>query len=271
MKKILVIEDQQQSLNLFLKCLKAKGFSTIGAENGLTGIRLARQELPDLIVCDIMMPQLDGYEVLATLRQDPVTVTIPLIFVTAKVSRADMRKGMELGADDYLTKPCTLNELLNAIATRLERQTVLQQRFAAEAQLVPPPTNSTTASVSQSIFPNVPQLRAVFDFIEANYYLPITLSEVAQVVGYSPAYLTNLMHRQTGKTVQRWIIERRMAAARSLLLETDCIVEQIASQVGYHNVVHFFRQFRQIHGITPQAWRKQNRSQVCTNKSVNNC
>ena len=108
MKKILVIEDEARTRNLFVKCLEAEGFYTIGAENGLVGIQQAQEKLPDLVICDIVMPQLDGYGVLTALRQNPVTAIIPFIFLTAKVFQADIRKGMELGADDYITKPCTV-------------------------------------------------------------------------------------------------------------------------------------------------------------------
>jgi len=262
MKKILVIEDRAETRNLFLESLEAEGFYTIGAENGLIGVQLAQEELPDLIICDIMMPHLDGYGVLTTLRQDPSSATLPFIFVTAKVNRADFRKGMELGADDYLTKPCTVNELLKAIAACLEKQAARQQWFTASAQLVSKSSLTDTASrkALKSLFPSVPQLRKVFDFIEANYYQPITVEEVAQVFGYSATYLTNLVQKQTGQSLYRWIILRRMARARFLLLETDQAVEQIAEAVGYYHAVHFFRQFRQHHGTTPQAWRSKHRS-----------
>ncbi len=265
MKKILVIDHQASSRNLFLEGLKAKGFDTISAENGRVGVQLAREQLPNLIICDIMMPQLDGYRVLTTLREDSVTAIIPFIFVTAKGNRADIRKAMELGANDYLTKPCTLKELLRAIAIQLEKQTLIQQWYLAQSQLVSEPPSTSTdpetfAADPQLLLPSDPPLSEVFRFIEANYHRAIALGDVAQAVGYSPAYLTSLTRRQTGQTVQRWIIERRMAAARSLLLETDQVVEQIATQVGYHNAVHFFRQFRQRHGTTPQAWRSAHRS-----------
>lgn len=256
MKKILVIEDRVLA-RPWLKGLKAQGFSATSAENGIVGIQRAQEKLPDLIVCDVMMPE-NGYEVLTTLRQNSVTATIPLIVVTAKEDRADRRKAMELGADDYLTQPCTLEELQKAIAAQLEKYSLLRQKFTSEKELVqePPPVDSATSeAATQPFFPSVPHLDAVFDFIEANYHMAITLEDVAQAAGYSPAYLTNLTRRQTGKTVYRWIIARRMAAACSLLLETDLIVEEIASQVGYHHSVHFFRQFRQLHGTTPQTWR----------------
>jgi CheY-like chemotaxis protein len=91
-------------------------------KNGLIGALWAREHLPDLIICDVMMPELDGYGVLAALRQDPATATIPFIFLTAKADKVDLRQGMELGADDYLTKPFTTEELLGAIASRFAKQ-----------------------------------------------------------------------------------------------------------------------------------------------------
>ncbi|MBD2385485.1 helix-turn-helix domain-containing protein [Cylindrospermum sp. FACHB-282] len=265
MKKILVIEGTEETRNLFLKAIRLQGFSTIGAKNGLIGLQKAKEYLPDLIICEIVLPELDGYSILTELRQNSSTAIIPLIFVTVKNTRSDIRKGIELGADDYLTKPCTLEELLRAIATCLEKRATLQQWYGAKSQsdIEPLPTDTDTTigqAICHSMFPSDPQLikvfQKVFHFIEANYHQPITLSEVAQEVAYNPAYLTNLVRRQTGKTLQGWIIERRMAAARSLLLLTSDRVEDIAAQIGYQNVVHFFRQFRQHHGTTPQAWRK---------------
>lgn len=263
MKKILIIEDEVETKNLFLKGLKAEGFHATSAENGRVGLQYAQEHVPDLIICGVMVPELNGYRILTTLRKNPTTAIIPFIFVSAKVTRTDLRRGMELGASDYLTKPCTLEELLRAITTQLNKQTVLQQWYTTQPSpdAEPPDTETTIlATNDQWTFPTDPPLDQVFRFIEANYNQSITLSDVAQAVGYSPAYLTNLTRRQTGQTVQRWIIERRMTAARLLLLETDQIVEQIAAQVGYHHAVHFFRQFRQFHGTTPNAWRTANRN-----------
>jgi AraC-like DNA-binding protein len=180
---------------------------------------------------------------------------------------------MDLGADDYLTKPSTVEELLGAIAARLEKHAALRQWYAAQSQQVPEPPSADTATCSaapESIFPSVPQLSEVFDFIEANYHQPITLCDVAAAVGYSRAYLTNLVGSLTGQTVNRWIVERRMAEARSLLQDTNQSVEQIAQAVGYQNACHFFRQFRQHHGTTPQAWRKAHQTQFSTKQNRNN-
>jgi two-component system sensor histidine kinase/response regulator len=121
MKKILIIEDEEDIRSDVLKMLKYEGFEAFGAENGRIGVQLARQHHPDLIVCDIIMSDLNGYKVLAALRSNPTTATIPFIFLTARATKEDMRKGMSLGADDYLAKPFTITELLSAIQVRLER------------------------------------------------------------------------------------------------------------------------------------------------------
>jgi two-component system, sensor histidine kinase and response regulator len=122
MSTILVIEDETAVRCNMLELLEAEGFRSIGAEGGGIGVNLAREIQPDLILCDVMMgADMDGYGVLETLRQLPETATIPFIFVTAKTTRADFRQGMQLGADDYLTKPFTRQELLDAIAIRVSR------------------------------------------------------------------------------------------------------------------------------------------------------
>lgn len=128
MTKILVIEDEESIRENILELLNAEEFEALGAENGQIGIELAYKHQPNLILCDVMMPEVDGYGVLEAVRSNPETTTIPFIFLTAKADKADTRKGMELGADDYLTKPCTADELLAAIATRLEKQAALYQQ-----------------------------------------------------------------------------------------------------------------------------------------------
>jgi diguanylate cyclase len=132
MYKILVIEDERVIRNNLLKLLSAEGFESIGAENGNQGLQLAQSEQPDLIICDILMPGLDGYEVLKALQQNPKTASIPFIFLTAKAERSDWRQGMNLGADDYLTKPFTRAELLAAITSRLQKKVSLTEQHTRQ-------------------------------------------------------------------------------------------------------------------------------------------
>jgi signal transduction histidine kinase len=127
MKRILVIEDEHSVRENLLELLDAEDFHVFGAMNGRAGIELAQKHLPDLIICDVMMPELDGFGVLTLLRQNPATKTIPFIFLTAKADKMDLRQGMELGADDYLTKPFTRAEILRAIGVRFEKQAVLEE------------------------------------------------------------------------------------------------------------------------------------------------
>ena len=122
MKKILIIEDQAPMRRNLSLMLKMEGFEVLAAENGRAGLDLAQREKPDLILCDVMMPELDGYGVLEKLRADPATATIPFIFLTARGDKPDIRQGMNLGADDYLTKPAPRAEVLAAIAARLARK-----------------------------------------------------------------------------------------------------------------------------------------------------
>ncbi|MEO1428807.1 MAG: EAL domain-containing response regulator [Cyanobacteria bacterium J06633_8] len=123
MTKILVIEDEQSVRENILDLLEVENFETLAAANGKIGLDLAASEAPDLILCDLIMPNINGYEVLEKLNLQASTATIPFIFLTARSARADVRQGMDLGADDYLTKPFTRSELLNAIMSRLEKQT----------------------------------------------------------------------------------------------------------------------------------------------------
>jgi DNA-binding NarL/FixJ family response regulator len=123
MKKILVIEDEPEMCRNLTTVLRLEQFRPLPAENGRIGIELAKKEKPDLILCDVMMPELDGYGVIAALRADQETAAIPFIFLTAKGEKPDIRAGMNLGADDYLIKPVAKYDLLDAINSRLERAT----------------------------------------------------------------------------------------------------------------------------------------------------
>ena len=258
MSKILVIENETHTRDMYRDCLEAEGFQTLGAEDGLAGIQQARQYLPNLVLCDIVMPKLDGYAVLKQLREVATTATIPFIFISARIGKAERRMGMSLGADDYLTKPSTVEELLQAVSSRLDKYAMLQAYYTNDSQSDKALVASTVLSrESDLLFPNIPEFDEVFEFIEANYNQGITLCDVAKAVGYSPAYLTNKVKQETGRTVNQWIIKRRMLEALSLLNSTSQSVEQIATVIGYQNTCHFFRQFRQYQGTTPQAWRKK--------------
>lgn len=132
--KILIIEDNLDIREGTAEILELAGYDVLTAQNGKTGVELAQNNQPDLIICDIMMPELDGYGVLYLLGKNPETASIPFIFLTAKAERIDLRKGMEMGADDYLTKPFDDIELLNAIESRLKKRKQHQEFYSKGLQ-----------------------------------------------------------------------------------------------------------------------------------------
>ncbi|WP_107669440.1 helix-turn-helix transcriptional regulator [Cyanothece sp. BG0011] len=123
------------------------------------------------------------------------------------------------------------------------------------------PNHQQSCQKQTSFYPNCTQLKPIFEFIENHYTQPISLNDVAEAVGYSPAYLTNLVKRRTRKTIINWILERRMLEARSLLLNTQDSITKIAMSIGFSDAYYFSRRFSQLHEISPKRWRQQHQMQ----------
>src|SRR5690554_5242551 len=134
MKKILLIEDDIALRENTAELLELSDYTVSTAPNGKVGIQKAKSEIPDLIICDIMMPEIDGYGVLEAVANDPLTSNIPFIFLSAKTEHKEIRKGMDMGADDYLTKPFEEQELLSAVESRLAKAQILAQRDQLKAE-----------------------------------------------------------------------------------------------------------------------------------------
>lgn len=128
MKKILVIEDTENVRENIIEILESEDYEVHGAENGKVGLEMALNIQPDLVLCDIMMPVMDGYETLKEMRKNVATSTVPFVFLTAKNTRHDQRLGMELGADDYIPKPFTIEELTGAVSMRLKRSEEFKEK-----------------------------------------------------------------------------------------------------------------------------------------------
>lgn len=151
MKKILLIEDNRELLENTAELLELAGYETVTADNGKSGVEKARNHLPDLIISDIMMPDLDGFGVLHLLQRTPELANTPFIFLTAKTERADFRKGMEMGADDYLMKPFSETELLNAVEGRIKKAARMQDQAEADQKELHEPGYE---QVLQNLFEN---------------------------------------------------------------------------------------------------------------------
>lgn len=148
MKNILLIEDNAEIRENTAEILELANYKVTTAANGKVGVQSALQQKPDLIVCDVMMPELDGYGVLHLVNKNPDLMGIPFIFLTAKAERNDFRKGMEMGADDYVTKPFTDVELLNAIEARFKKTDILKKNYDANEQGVKELLNDVKSAVT---------------------------------------------------------------------------------------------------------------------------
>lgn len=133
MKRILVIEDQAPMRRNIALMLEMEGYEVLTAENGRIGVETARRKPPDLVICDVMMPELDGHGVVQILRAEAGTAAVPFIFLTARSDKGDVRIGMNFGADDYLIKPVVREDLLAAVETRLARAEAIEARVQAAA------------------------------------------------------------------------------------------------------------------------------------------
>src|SRR5581483_3976915 len=257
MKKILVIDDEEWLREMMQLALHQKGFEVVEAENGERGIEMARSELPDLILCDVNMEKVDGYLTLSSLRSEPTTASIPFILMTGLADQAGMRHGMELGADDYLPKPFTIEALYAAVEARLKKVNAVRQE--AEKKL---------ADLRENISMMLPhELRTPLNGIlaygeilgsDASTLQPAEIAEMGQVIyqsgkrlehlvenflifaqlelfGSDPAKLNSLLRKHTDATaelVEKQAVEQARFASRSadLVLELSDIPVAMSSE-----------------------------------------
>jgi len=203
-KKILLIEDHAQMRENLILMLEMEGFAVVSAEQGLRGLELARSEAPDLILCDVMMPGLDGHGVLQALRAEPATATIPFIFLTAKGEKLDQRAGMNLGADDYLVKPVGKEDLLAAISSRLQRQQ--QHENSVQSQL-------SQIRFSPDFSSSVPLETLGLSPREAEVLLWIAQGKNNEEIGIILGTSRNTIKKQVMHLLEKLGVESRNAAA----------------------------------------------------------
>ena len=209
MKKILVIDDEEWLRDMVRLALRQRGYEVIQAENGSTGIEAARKELPDLILCDVNMERVDGYLTLSALRSEPTTASIPFILMTGLADQAGMRHGMELGADDYLPKPFSIDALYGAVEARIKKAQALRQ--AAEKKL---------ADLRDNISLMLPhEMRTPLNGILA--YGEIL---AAEAVSLSPAEVSEMgqVIYDSGKRLER-LIENFLIYAQIELISADSL------------------------------------------------
>jgi two-component system sensor histidine kinase/response regulator len=225
---ILVIEDEDLIRESLEDLLSLEGFEVITAENGERGVNLASQKHPDLILCDVMMPVLNGYEVLEQLRQDKALSTVPFLFLTSMMDRRSTRKGMALGADDYLEKPCTKDELLEAIAVRLGKQQAIDQRIEEKMESL---RTSITLSLPHELQTPLSGIMGLSELMmmQSEELLPYEVYEYADGIHQSAKRLYRL--------IQNYLLYSRLMVMRSqgqtLFTSTyPCNSQMIISNLG---------------------------------------
>jgi DNA-binding NtrC family response regulator len=230
MGKILVIEDDDNIRANVLDLLEAEGYQGVGARDGQAGVELAVQQQPEMIICDVAMPGIDGFEVLEILSMKASTATIPFVFLTARAERSNVRRGMALGADDYITKPFTRGELLEAIASRLKRRDQLESaaQEAARAHLAVASPSERTAPRASLVIAD-PAMRALFGQIERIARAPISVLILGET-GVGKEIIAEQIHEQSGRRGR--FVALSCAALTESLLESELFGHEKGSFTG---------------------------------------
>lgn len=216
---ILVIEDDVGIRGNLTELLQEYGFGVVSSDNGLDGIALARERCPALVLCDIMLPRADGYAVLRELRREPATSSVPFIFLTARGDRGDVRHGMNLGADDYLTKPFSLHEVIEAVLCRLSRHEALRHevRSVTESKESPELRARTNVRTDDGAEIIAPAMRALYDEAARVAASPINVVVLGES-GAGKELLSRAIHSFSPRRAGPFVALNCAALSESLVL-----------------------------------------------------
>lgn len=233
MSKILVIEDEDAIRELITDILENEGYEVASAEDGPHGITLVEDFLPDLILCDIMMPDISGYDVLNQVRQLPAIEATPFVFLTAKASRSDQRHGMELGADDYLSKPFTRVELLNAVNARLEKKATVRKHYQRKIEEL---RQNMARAMPHELLTPLNGLIGLSDILKYEHESiePESLSEIADGIGSSARRLHRVISNTLLYAKLRVLASDRnsiQAFQSHILQQPDFVVQYAAKDI----------------------------------------
>lgn len=234
MSNILVIEDEQYLRATIVQTLEFEGFNVFSAGNGRFGVQLAQEHRPDLILCDILMPELDGYGVLAEIRSDPRTAAIPFIFLTSKTTRQDLRQGMDRGADDYLTKPFEVEDLLSAIRARLEKRQTLSELTTTQIEDLCLHLSSSLPHEFRTPLNDISGEAQYLQAFSAELAgQPAKILEIGQALKQSVQRLERLVENYllyTDLTLAKYLPERTNRYAEKELIESKTVIAYMAKR-----------------------------------------
>jgi len=243
LEQVLVVEDNQEVRNYIAKQLESK-FLVEVAENGIQGLSKARELLPDLIISDVMMPEMDGYNMTASLKKDSLTSHIPVILLTAKASDEEKIEGLETGADAYMSKPFNVKELEVRVKKLIENRRLFQEKIRNEILVEPRELNNQSfedefiSRVHNTIIENMADPEFNVEMLTQNFSL-------------SQRQFTRKVTALTGQAPAQFIRVIRLNKARQLISQKAGSVSQIAFDVGFNNLSYFSKCYRQQFGCLP--------------------
>lgn len=239
---ILLIDDNHMDVCKTQRLL-CKHYRVITSFDGHNGYQQAIASKPCLILLDVRMPRMNGYNVCSLLKCNPLTQAIPVIFVSAASSVEERVEGLTIGGVDYISKPFFADELLARVRIHLELERKIQIS-----------TTSDTDSCNSS--PESVMVMAVKQLIHADLKLNLSLAEIAYAVGCYEKKLSSIFQTYTGLTVFAYIREERIRTAREILAKTNMSMLEIADEIGFQNAASFATAFRAHMGVTPSAYRQ---------------
>ena len=247
--KILIIEDHKD-IRLYMKILFSSKYSLIMAENGEEGIRMAQKEVPDIIISDVMMPGLNGFECTKILKEDIKTCHIPIILLTALVGDTNMVKGLELGADDYILKPFSPDVLLSKVKRLIKNRLELKQTYMKLMMA----NNTADANIEEEKKED-PFIRQIFDIVEKNLQNPdFNVKRLAEMLNMSQPTLYRRVKQLTSYTIIELIRGVRLKCAANLLRTRKYSIQEVSEMVGYNDTPTFRKHFVDFYGTTPSTF-----------------
>lgn len=249
---ILIVEDNPD-MRAYIRKTLSEQFRIMEAGNGKTGARLAEEILPDLIISDIMMPEMDGYKLCSVIKSNEITSHIPVILLTAKADRESKLSGLETGADDYLSKPFDADELRLIARNRIEERKKMRERFSREITLEP--KQITITSLDEKFLIKV--LSIIEVHMDDEHF---SIEELSREAGFSNMHFYRKIKALSGQTPSQFLRTIRLKRAAEMLGKHSDNVTQIAYSVGFSSLSYFNKCFKEQFGVTPGAF-KQARTQ----------
>ena len=248
---VLIIEDNTELRELLEEILR-ESYQVLVAENGVEGLRLAEEHLPDLILSDIMMPEMDGYELTKRLRANEKTDHIPVILLTARAATEDKLEGLSIGVDDYLIKPFHREELQLRIRNLIHSRQQMREKYLAQSLVTP---GSVTVPSSQEQF--IEKLKSLIDqhLTDDNFSVDV----LCKKIGMSRTQLHRKIKSVTNLSTTEFVRSYRLQLAAELLKQDAGNIAEISQKVGFGSQAYFTKLFQELYGVTPLEYKKQHR------------